>query len=64
MRKFSPQLTKSWQALPYTLLGTVLFAWVSSTHYDRYLSVYLVLLAAQLGTVGIYLIMRSMKSKK
>jgi hypothetical protein len=59
----SRSIGSPWQLLPYTLLGTVLFAWVSSTDIDGYLSVYLVLLAAQLGTVGIYLVMRSLKSR-
>jgi hypothetical protein len=53
----------AWQLLPYSLFAAVLFAGVSSTQIDGYLSVYLVLLAAQLGTVGIYSLMRSLKSK-
>ena len=65
MAKLTPLLTKStWQLLPYTLLGTVLFAWVSSAHLDGYFSAYLVLLAAQLGTVGIYLLMARLKKSK
>jgi hypothetical protein len=59
---FSPKPTKSLQLLPYTLLGTILFAWVSSAHLNQFLSVYLVLLAAQLGTVGIYSIAGWLKS--
>jgi hypothetical protein len=51
------------QLLPYTLLGTILFAWVSSAHLNQFVSVYLVLLAAQLGTVGMYLLMGWLKSK-
>jgi hypothetical protein len=47
---------KSWQALPYTLLGTILFAWGSSMDLNPYVSGYIVLLVAQLGTVGIYLL--------
>lgn len=68
MGKNTPPLDKwqmkSWQTVPYALLGTILFAWISSAHLNQYLSVYLVLLAAQLGTVGIYLLMRRLKSKK
>ncbi|WP_219891982.1 hypothetical protein [Chamaesiphon polymorphus] len=56
-------LTRSWQLLPYTLLGAVLFAWVSSAHLNQFFSVYLVLLAAQLGTVGIYSLMGWLRSK-
>ena len=64
MAKRTPLLTKStWQLLPYTLLGTILFAWVSSAHLDRFFAGYLVLLGAQLGTVGIYLVMGWLKSK-
>jgi hypothetical protein len=64
MAKLTPLLTKStWQLLPYTLLGTILFAWVSSAHLNQFFSVYLVLLAAQLGTVGIYLLMGWLKSR-
>jgi hypothetical protein len=63
MRKLTPSLTKSWQVLPYALMGTVLFAWVSSAHLNPYLSIYLSLLAAQLGTVGIYLVMRRKSPK-
>ncbi|WP_310483303.1 hypothetical protein [Chamaesiphon sp. VAR_48_metabat_403] len=65
MGKLTPSLTKSrfWQLVPYTLLGTSLFAWVSSAHLDRFLSVYLVLLAAQSGTVGIYLLVGWLKSR-
>jgi hypothetical protein len=59
----SPKPTTSWQLLPYTLLGTILFAWVSSAHLNQFLSVYLVLLAAQLGTVGIYLLTGWFKSR-
>jgi hypothetical protein len=57
MDKLTPPQPKSrsWQLLPYTLLGTILFAGVSNAHFDnQFFSVYLVLLAAQLGTVGIY----------
>jgi hypothetical protein len=64
MSKLNPSITKSWQALPYTLMGAILFAWVSSAHLNPYLSIYLALLAAQLGTVGIYLVMRRLKSPK
>ncbi len=64
MSKLNPQLTKSGQLLPYTLLGTILFVWVSSAHFNQFLSVYLILLAAQLGTVGIYLVTRWLKQKK
>jgi hypothetical protein len=53
----------SWQVLPSIGLGAILFAGISSSQIDGYLSVYLVLLAAQLGTVGIYLLMRSLKSR-
>jgi hypothetical protein len=54
---------RSWQLLPYTLLGTILFAWVSSAHLNQFFSVYLVLLAAQLGTVGIYSLMGWLRSR-
>jgi hypothetical protein len=67
MSKLTPPVndvrSRSWQLLPYTLLGAVLFAWVSSAHLNNYFAVYLVLLAAQLGTVGIYFLMRRLKSK-
>ena len=67
MSKLTPPIynlrSRPWQLLPYTLLGTILFAWVSSAHLDGYFSAYLVLLAAQLGTVGIYLLMRRLKSR-
>jgi hypothetical protein len=67
MGKLTPPLNKwrsrSWQAVPYTLLGTILFAWVSSAHLNQFFSVYLVLLAAQLGTVGIYLLMNRLRSR-
>jgi len=64
MAKFTPPLTKStWQLLPYTLLGTILFAWGSSAHLNQFFSGYVVLLAAQLGTVGIYLLMGWLKSR-
>ncbi|WP_373542017.1 hypothetical protein [Chamaesiphon sp.] len=67
MHKLTPPVndvrSRSWQLFPYTLLGTILFAAVSSAHLNQYLSVYLVLLAAQLGTVGIYFLMRRLKSK-
>ena len=53
----------SWQVLPYILLGAILFAGISSSQIDGYLSIYLVLLVAQLGTLGIYLLMRSLKSR-
>ncbi len=64
-RSYMPKLTKpaidwrskSWQILPYTLLGTILFAWVSSADLHPYASAYIVMLAAQLGTLGIYLLM-------
>ncbi|WP_309743457.1 MULTISPECIES: hypothetical protein [unclassified Chamaesiphon] len=58
-----PLARSTWQLLPYTLLGTSLFAWVSSAHLNQFFSVYLVLLAAQLGTVGIYLLMGWLKSR-
>ena len=64
MSKLTPSITKSWQVLPYTLMGAVLFAWVSSAQLNPYLSIYVVLLAAQLGTVGIYLVMRRLRSPK
>jgi hypothetical protein len=64
MRKQTPALTKSWQVLPYTLMGAILFAWVSSAQLNPYLSIYVALLAAQLGTVGIYLVMRRLRSPK
>ncbi|MCY7337797.1 MAG: hypothetical protein LH613_16555 [Chamaesiphon sp.] len=67
MSKLTPPIDnlrpRAWQLLPYTLLGTILFAWVSSAHLNQYFSAYLVLLAAQLGTVGIYLLMRRLKSR-
>jgi hypothetical protein len=64
MAKLTPPLAKStWQLLPYTLLGTMLFAWVSSAHLNQFFAGYLVLLAAQLGTVGIYLLMGWLKSR-
>jgi hypothetical protein len=66
MGKSTPSQPKSrsWQLLPYTLLGTILFAMVSSAHFDNQIfSAYLVLLAAQLGTVGIYSIESWLKSR-
>jgi hypothetical protein len=64
MVKLTPSLTKSkLQLLPYTLLGTILFAWISNAHLNQFFSVYLVLLAAQLGTVGIYSLMGWLKSR-
>lgn len=50
------------QVLPYTILGTLLFAGVSTSHLNHFLAAYLVLLAAQLGTLGIYLLQRRFKS--
>lgn len=55
--------SRSGQILPYTLLGTILFAWVSSAHLNQFFAAYLILLAAQLGTLGIYLLSRQLKSK-
>ncbi len=51
------------QVLPYTLFGTILFVWVSSAQLNDYFSAYLVLLAAQAGTLGIYLLMRRLKAR-
>jgi hypothetical protein len=65
MSKPNPALinlkARSGQILPYALLGTVLFAWVSSAHLNQFFSAYLILLAAQLGTLGIYLLSRKLK---
>lgn len=55
--------SRSGQILPYTLFGTILFAWVSSAHLNQFFAAYLILLAAQLGTLGIYLLSRQLKSK-
>ena len=55
--------SRSGQLLPYTLFGMIVFAWVSSAHFEGFLSAYLVLLAIQLGTVGIYLLLRQLKSQ-
>jgi hypothetical protein len=68
MGKLTPPANDSksrfgFQLLPYTLLGTILFAGVSSAHLNQFVSVYVVLLAAQLGTVGIYVLMGWLKSK-
>jgi hypothetical protein len=50
------------QVLPYTILGTLLFLGASNSPLNQYFSAYLVLLAAQLGTLGIYLVQRRFKS--
>lgn len=67
MDKLTSPLTslksKAGQILPYTLFGAIVFAWVSSAHLNQFFSAYLVLLAAQLGTLGIYLLLRQLKSK-
>jgi hypothetical protein len=55
--------SRSGQVLPYALFGAILFIFVSSTHLNQFFSAYLILLAAQLGTLGIYLISRRLKSR-
>lgn len=55
--------SRSGQILPYTLFGTILFAWVSSAHLNQFFAAYLILLAAQLGTLGIYLLSRQLKAR-
>jgi hypothetical protein len=55
--------SKAGQAFPYALFGLVLFVWVSSTPLNRFFAAYIVLLVAQLGTLGIYLLSRQLKSK-
>jgi hypothetical protein len=51
------------QVLPYALFGAIVFAGVSSADLNQYFSAYLVLLIAQLGTIGIYLLLRQLKSR-
>ena len=55
--------SRSGQILPYALFGTLLFAWVSSAHLNQFFAAYLILLVAQLGTLGIYLLLRHLKSR-
>ncbi len=55
--------SKTGQILPYTLFGFGLFMWVSSAHLNQFFAAYLVLLVAQVGTLGIYLLSRQLKSK-
>ncbi len=67
MSKFTP-LSIEWksrlgQILPYSLFGAIVFMGVSSTHLDGFFSAYLILAIAQLGTVGIYLLLRQLKSR-
>jgi hypothetical protein len=50
------------QVLPYTILGTLLFIGAGNSPLNQFFSAYLVLLAAQLGTLGIYLLQRRFKS--
>ncbi len=52
------------QLLPFAFFGAIVFGWVSSTHLDGYLSLYITLLIAQLGTLVIYLLMRQLKSRR
>jgi hypothetical protein len=67
MSKPNPALinlkSRSGQILPYTLFGAILFMWVSSAHLNQFFSAYLILLVAQLGTLGIYLLSRQLKSR-
>jgi hypothetical protein len=52
------------QLLPFAIFGAIVFGWVSSAHLDRFLSVYITLSIAQLGTLAMYLLMRKLKSRR
>jgi hypothetical protein len=56
--------SQSGQLLPFGIFGALVFGWVSSAHLDGFLSVYVTLSIAQLGTLAIYLLMRQLKSKR
>jgi hypothetical protein len=56
--------SRSVQLVPFAIFGAIVFGWVSSAHLDGYFSVYITLLMAQLGTLGIYLLLRQLKSRR
>ncbi len=51
------------QIFPYALFGAIVFAGVSSANIDRFFSAYLILFILQVGTLGIYLSLRQLKSR-
>ena len=55
--------SRSGQVLPSALFGAILFLGISNTHLNQFFSAYLILLAAQLGTLGIYLLSRRLKTR-
>jgi hypothetical protein len=55
--------SRFWLVLPSAGFGAILFLGISSTQLNQFFSAYLILLAAQLGTLGIYLLSRRLKTR-
>jgi hypothetical protein len=56
--------SRAWYIIPAAILGAIAFNGVSGANLNYFVSGYLVLLIAQLGVVGIYLIVNRLKASQ